>query len=382
MAVVLVTGAGLLLRSLRRLERAPLGFVAQGALTARLSMPMELSQDGGAARVVLAEVERRLLSQPGVVSVGLGQLLPLAGLRTSAGLRVEGRDVLPNDQPDACWRVATSSYFEALGVPLLAGRGFDPRDHAQAPPVALVNAALARQVFPGEDPIGRRVVTGLDGPAGTWVTVVGVVADTPQESVARGAAPEITRPFSQDNRFGPASMSLVVRTSGDPLALAAAVRREVTATRSDLALSDVMPLATLAREAIAAPRAAGQALGLFAALALFLAGLGLYGVVSCLVAERLPEMGVRLALGARPASLVSLVLGSSLRLVAGGLALGLVAALALGRLLEGTLYGVSPRDPLTLAAVTSVLLLSALLAAYLPARRASRLDPAEVLRAE
>jgi len=382
LAVVLVAGAGLLLNSLWRLQRAPLGFVPEGTLTARLNLPQELGRDAGATRAVLADLQRRLGSRAGVTSVGIGQSLPLAGRRVSAGLRVDGRDVLPNDQPDVCWRVVTQAYFEALGVRVVRGRGFDGHDRAAAPAVAVVNATLARQVFPGEDPIGRRITTGLDGPAGTWVTVVGVVADTPQENVAIAARPEMYRSLDQNNRFGPTSFHVVVRAGGDPQALATALREDVTAVRSDIAVSDVVPLAGLARGAIAGPRAAGQALGLFAALALFLAALGLYGVVSCLVGERVHEMGVRLALGARPASLVALVLGRSLRLVAGGLGLGLAAALALGRLLEGTLYGVSPRDPPTLAAVTSVLLLSALAAAYAPARRAGRLDPAEVLRAE
>jgi hypothetical protein len=273
-------------------------------------------------------------------------------------------------------------WHDALGVPLLRGRSLDARDSAAAPAVALVNATLARQVFGGQDPIGRRIATGLDGPPGTWVTIVGVVADTPQEDVAKATRPEMYRPLSQDVRMGPPGLTLVVRGPGDPMQWASAVRREVAALRGDVAVSRVAPLAGLAREMLAVPRAASRVLLLFAGLALVLAALGLYGVVACVVGEATRELGLRLALGAPPASLVRLVLGRSLALAGLGLAVGLAAALALGRWLQGLLFGISPRDPFTLAAVTLVLLLAAVAASYGPARRASRLDPARVLRAD
>lgn len=182
--------------------------------------------------------------------------------------------------------------------------------------------------------------------------------------------------------MAPSGLALVVRAVGDPISLGPALRREVAAVRSDVALSRVAPLAGLARDMVAAPRAASRVLLLFGGLALLLAALGLYGVVSCLVGEETRELGVRLALGAPPASLVRLVLSRSLALAGLGLAVGLAAALALGRWLEGLLFGISPRDPFTLAAVTLVLLLAAVAASYGPARRASRLDPARVLRAD
>jgi predicted permease len=382
LAVVLVDGAGLLLGTLRRLQQVPLGFTAEGALTARLDYPRALSQDEEALRRFAASLEERARALPGVTAAAVGQALPLSGLRTSAGLRVLGREVEPNAELDTCWRLVSRDWHAALGVPLLRGRGFEARDTRDAPPVALVNATLARQVFGDEDAIGRRVGTGLDGPPGSFVTIVGVVADTPQENVARATRPELYRPLSQDVRMGPSSLSLVVRASGDPLQLGPALRREVTAIRSDVALSHVRPLAGVAREMVAGPRAASRALALFATLALLLAALGLYGVVSCVVGETTRELGVRLALGARPGSLMALVLRRTLALAGVGLALGLGAALAAGRVLQGALYGVSPRDPLTLAGVTLVLLLAAASAGFGPARRASRLDPARVLRAD
>ena len=381
-AVVLVNAAGLLLGTLERLQRAPLGFEAQGALTARLDLPRALSQDPLALRGFAASVEERLRALPGVAAAAVGQALPLTGLSTSAGLRVEGRDVAPNARLDTCWRLVSPAWHAALGVPLLRGRGFDERDAAAAPAVALVNATLARQVFGAEDPIGRRIATGLDGPAGTWVSIVGVVADTPQENVAKATRPEMYRPLAQDVRMGPSGLALVVRASSDPATLAGALRREVAALRADVAVSRVAPLAVLARDTLAAPRAASRALLLFAGLALLLAALGLYGVVSCLVGETTRELGVRLALGAEPRSLVALVLRRSLALAGLGLGLGLAASLALGRLLEGLLFGISPRDPVTLGVVAIVLMSAAAAAGYAPARRAARLDPARVLRAD
>jgi predicted permease len=382
-AVVLVSGAGLLLNSLWRLQRAPLGFVPDGALSVRLNLPRGLSRDAVALRAVITSLEERLRGLPGLTSAGVGQALPLSGRRTSAGLRVEGREVEPNEALDATWRVVTPAWFQALRTPLLLGRGFDDRDRVGAPAVALVNATLARLVFGDEDPLGRRIGTGLDGPAGTWVTIVGVVADTPQENAATAVRPEMYRPLAQDVRMGPTSLNVVVRTaSGDPETFGPTLRREVALVRSDLAVSDVKLLASLASDSIAAPRAASGVLALFAGLAVFLAALGLYGVVSCVVGERVHEMGVRLALGARPSSLVSLVLGRSLALAGAGLAVGLVASLVLSRLLQGLLFGIGPRDPKTLAAVVAVLLLATAAAAWAPARRAGRLDPATVLRAE
>ena len=223
--------------------------------------------------------------------------------------------------------------------------------------MALVNATLARQVFGDDDPIGRRIATGLDGPAGTWVTIVGVVADTPQENVAKATRPELYRPLAQDVRMGPSGLALVVRATGDPMSLAPALRREVAALRSDVAVSRVAPLA--ASPATCWPRRARRR-GCCCSSAdsrSLLAALGLYGVVSCLVGETTRELGVRLALGAEPRSLVALVLRRSLALAGLGLAVGLAAALALGRLLEGLLFGISPRDPLTLGVVSLVLLL-------------------------
>jgi hypothetical protein len=382
LAVVLVNAAGLLLGTLLHLQRAPLGFEAAGALTARLDFPMAMRRDQDALRRFAQALEERLRAQPGVTAAAVGQALPLTGSRTSAGLRVEGREAAPNERLDTCWRLVSRGWHDALGVPLLRGRGFEERDTRDAPPVALVNATLVRLVFGSEDPIGRRIATGLDGPEGSWVSIIGVVSDTPQENVAKAAQPELYRPLAQDVRMGPSGLALVVRATGDPQRFGPTLRREVAAVRSDVGISQIRPLAGVARETLAGPRAASRVLLLFGALALFLAALGLYGVVACVVGELTRELGVRLALGARPAALVAFVLRRALGLALAGLALGVALALASGRLLEGALYGVTPRDPATLAGVALVLLFAAAAAGYGPARRASRLDPARVLRAD
>jgi len=382
LAVVLVNAAGLLLGTLLRLQQAPLGFEAGGALTARLDFPRTMSRDPEALRRFAQALEERLAALPGVTAASVGQALPLTGSRTSAGLRVEGRDMAPNERLDTCWRLVSRGWHDALGVPLLRGRGFEAGDTRDRPAVALVNATLARLVFGGADPIGRRIGTGLDGPDGSWVTIVGVVGDTPQENVAKAAQPELYRPLAQDVRMGPSGLALVVRATGDPERLGPSLRREVAAVRSDVGVSQVRPLAGVARETLAGPRAASRVLLLFGTLALLLAALGLYGVVACVVGELTREMGVRLALGARPGALVAFVLRRALGLALAGLAIGVALALATGRLLEGALYGVTPRDPVTLAGVALVLLAAAAAAGYGPARRASRLDPARVLRAD
>jgi putative ABC transport system permease protein len=382
LAALLVSGAGLLAGSLRRLYAAPLGFEPEGVLTARVSLPRGTGSDLAAARLFFAEAERRLAVLPGVEGAGFGQALPLTGRRVSASLRVEGRPDAEKAIPAACWRVVTPSYLSVLGVGVVRGRGFDAHDDTTGPAVALVNAALAQRAWPDQDPIGKRLATDLDGEGGAWVTVVGVVADTPQESVTTAARPEMYRPLAQDQKFGAGVLSAAVRTSGKPIALAAPLERALAEVRSDVTVSDVKPLERLRADAVAGPRAAAQVLGLTSLLALFLAALGLYGVLSCVVGERRHELGVRLSLGARPGTLVALVVKQSAVLAGTGLALGLAGAVASSRLLEGWLFGVSPHDPWTMAAAAAVLMLTALLAGYAPARRASRLDPAALLRSE
>ena len=382
-AVVLVNAAGLLLGTLERLQQAPLGFEARGAAHGAPRLPARPEPGQGRAAGLRLE-PRGAPARPSRCHAPRpwGRRCRSRACARARGCASRAARSQPNASLDTCWRLVSPAWHAALGVPLLRGRGFEPGDARTAPAVALVNATLARQVFGDEDPIGRRIATGLDGPAGTWVTIVGVVADTPQENVAKATRPEMYRPLAQDVRMGPSGLALVVRATGDPMTLAPALRREVAAIRSDVAVSHVAPLAVLARDMLAAPRAASRVLLLFAGLAL------LPGRARPLRCRLLPGGGDDSRAGGAPGtrgrapSLVALVLRRSLALAGLGLAVGLAAALALGRLLEGLLFGISPRDPLTLGVVALVLLLAAAAAGYGPARRASRLDPARVLRAD
>jgi putative ABC transport system permease protein len=382
LALVLVTGAGLLVKSLWRLQHTRTGLDEHRVLTARVSVPGAQKIEPRAPRRVYAQVVERLAALPGVSEAGAAQALPFQGRCWNAGLRIEGRATPnPREIPETCWCAITPGYFRALGVPLVRGRALADSDGEANAAVALVNTTLARTLFPGEDPIGRRIGTDIDG-AGTPVTIVGVVGDVPQESVGAPARPEMYRPLAQDSMFSGESIRVALRTDGRPSDLAASLRHAVHAVRPDLPVSDVATLDTLGRESVARHRSTGRMLSLFAATALLLAAVGLYGVLSCLVSERAREIGVRLTLGATPGDVIRLVLGRTARLVVLGTAVGFGAALLLNRFLASFLFDVTATDPMTFGAVAGLLALAAGLASYLPARRATRIDPIVVLRSE
>jgi predicted permease len=275
----------------------------------------------------------------------------------------------------------TPGYFHTLRIPLRQGRVFTASDGGRAPPVAVVNESLARLLALEGDVIGRRIGTGLDGD-GAGVTVVGIVGDTPQESVTLKTQPEMYRPLAQPSRWSGEVVSLVVRTGGDAVAAVPAVRAAVRSVTREATMSDIRPLRDVVARSVGRQRSTASLLALFAALALVLCAVGVYGLLAYLVGERTREFGVRLALGARPADVLGLVLRRGLGLVAVGTAVGLAAALALGRVVSGLLYEISARDPATLAAACAVMAAVGLLASYLPARRATRVDPMAALRCE
>jgi predicted permease len=382
LAVVLVTGAGLLLRSLWRLESAPAGLQASSVVTLRVSLPAARTLPEGQRKAFFSSVVDRLAALPGVESAGAIQTLPFAGSGISAGLRVEGRTFTASELVDTCWRTVSPEYFRTLGIPLLRGRSFGPGDGTDAPPVALINARLARTLWPGADPIGQRIGTGMDGSDTALATIVGVVGDTPQEGVAAGVRPEMYRPLAQQTRFAAEAMSLALRVTGRVEPVLASLREAVRAVNPQAPVTSLKRMEELRRATTTRQRGAGAALALFGLLALLLAGVGLYGVLAFVVGERTREFGVRLALGARPADILAQVLSRGAVLVGLGLAGGLVGALALGRALSTLLYGTTARDPATLAGVVAVLAVVGLSAGYPPARRASRVDPASALRAE
>jgi putative ABC transport system permease protein len=374
LAVVLVAGASLLGRSVWRLQHAPLGFEDRGALSLEVSVPSGSGRSRADMRVLHTRVIERLQALPGIAGVGAIHALPLTDAGWSANVRVEGRTFVANEAPDVSWRVVSDRYFDVMQVPLLRGRRFSAGDGAEAPPVALVNETLARVLWPDEDPLGRRIGTGLDGEA-ALATVVGVVGDTPQTAPRIPARPEMYRPLTQETRYSASTMSLVIRTADAPLAAVPAVRSAIWDIDPTLPITKVQPLTDLALLSMARERVTGGLLALFGGIALFLAALGLYGVLSCLVSERLREFAVRVALGASPGQVTRLVLRRAMALVAAGAGFGLLGALALSGTLSGLLFEVAPNDPMTHAAVVATLLTVGALAAWLPARRATRVDP-------
>ncbi|HEX2187999.1 MAG TPA: ABC transporter permease [Longimicrobiaceae bacterium] len=384
LAVVLLLGAGLLIRSLAALHAVDPGFRTGGVLTTRVSLPD--AAYGNDERVVggLRELLRRVEEVPGVVEAGAVTNLPLASTLGDLNLEIEGRP-LPEGAASrrADWQAVTPGYLRAVGMQVLRGRGIEPSDDERAPGVVLINESLARLYWPGEDPVGRRFKLG--GGAGPgWVTIAGVVRDVRHAALGEPPRPEMYIPHAQFrfwNGGGAArGMTLAIHTRGDPARLAGPVREAVRAFDPDLPLADVRTLAEVRSESVARPRFLALLLGAFAAVALVLAATGIYGTLAYLVAQRTYEMGVRMALGARPSAIRRLVVREGLAMALAGVAVGLPAAFALSRLIGHLLYGVAPTDAATFVAVPLGLALTALVASYLPARRATRVDPRVALR--
>jgi putative ABC transport system permease protein len=352
-------------------------------LTMRTVLPENRYRERAQREGFYDAVLGRVRALPGVVSAGYTTSVPLAWKGGTSGLTVEGRPPRQGLQDDAVHRQVTAGYLEALGLQLKAGRFIAESDAPQTQPVAVVNEAMARTYFAGGDALGKRFKVGGPDSERPWLTVVGVVGDLRQMGIEAPAKPEMYLPYKQVNYqpwFAPAH--LVVRSSGEPASLVASVRREVHAVDPEQPVSNVQTMAEILGEEAAQRRTGMLLLATFAGLALLLASLGIYGVLSFFVAQHTQEIGVRLALGARPRAILALVLGKGMRLALAGLALGLCGALMLTRFIESQLFGVSASDPLTYAALALLLALVALLACYLPARRAMKVDPMVALRYE
>ena len=380
LTLMLLIGAGLLARSFLRLQRVAPGFDPHGALTAGVLMPIgnrfDQEREGPAWSAFFNGYVERLRALPGVRAAGAVSSLPLTGAVESTGYSVEGEPPQRSREQSAEYAVITSGYFRAMAIPMVAGRDFDARDRREAPGVVIVSRAFARRHWPRESAIGKRIKLGF-GPDGS--EIVGVVGDVKQTSLAATAVPAIYLPAAQ---FPYPFMSVVVRTAGEPGALAPALRREIAALDPAVAMHDVRTLDAVFTKSLAQQRFGLVLLGFFALTATGLAVVGVYGVIAHAVAQRTQEIGVRMALGARPRDAFRLVLGEGLRLTAAGLAAGLLGAYALSRFLSGLLYGVSATDAATFAAVTALLGAVALLASYVPARRATRVEPMVALRGE
>jgi putative ABC transport system permease protein len=381
MAVVLLVGAGLLARSFLRLQKPDVGFRADGLLTVGLSISGSPQAAPARRPVFLEAVLERVRSVPGVESAAFVNHLPIAGDTWRAGFAVEGRPAADEaDPPTAVMRTVTSRYLPAMGIALVHGRAFEERDRAGAEPVVLVNESFARRYFAGADPTGARVKLGRADAAEPWRTVVGVVADARQSSLVEPVQPEMLFPYGQDPVGWFDATTLVVRTTGDPGALAGPVEAELRAAAPELPLPRVRTMKEVLAEAIGQDRFDTLLLGVLAAVALVLAGVGVYAVMAYAVGRRTHEIGVRMALGARKARVLAMVVGEGLRLALAGSAIGLAGALALSRLLRGALHQVSPTDPATFAAAALLLFAVAIVASLVPALRAARVDPMRTLR--
>jgi putative ABC transport system permease protein len=382
LAVVLLVSAGLLIRSFQLLRQVDTGFTAQNALTMRMVLPFPKYQKAEARRAFYDEVLRKINEVPGIESAGMITFLPLSFHGMNFNFSVEGQPATSDAKlPFALWRVVSPDYFRAMGIPLRRGRFFDARDSADSQPAVLVNRRLAEQYWPGEDAIGKRLKVGALDSQNAWLTVVGVVGDVRQTGLNEQKL-EFYVPYAQERRSFMAPRDLVVRTKSDPAAIAAAVRNAVWSVDKDQPVSNVRTLDQVFAAAISQERFQALMLGLFAALALLLACVGLYGVISYAVVQRTHEIGVRMALGAQPLDVLRLVIRQGMMLTVAGLVAGIIAGTFVTRVLSDLLFGVTPRDPLTFAGVPVLLLLVAFFACYIPARRATRIDPLAALRTE
>jgi predicted permease len=377
LAVVLTVGAGLLLRSFDKLLGVDAGFRSANLLTLQMNIPAHLTTPD-ARRAFYATFFERMEAIPGVVSVGGTTRIPLGSTNVTTTIEVEGRATPTNERPEVEFRRAMHNYFTAMGIPLIRGRGFTAEDGPTAPPVALINQAMARRVFPNEEAVGRHVRMGPN-PSGPWTTIVGVIGDVHHSSLETDPAPELYINYLQNPPVAP---FIAIQTAGDPAALADLVRAEARAIDPSLTLYDIRTMEQIRAESVAERRFLLLLIGVFGVLALVLASVGVYGVMSLVVSERTQEVGVRLALGAQPSEVLAMIIGYAVRVSGLGVAAGLVAAAALGPLMASQLFGVSAIDPVTFAVVPVLLVLVATVAALVPARRAMRVDPMTALRYE
>jgi putative ABC transport system permease protein len=368
--MVLVAGAGMLVKSFERLMRVDPGFDPRGVLTLHLSIPP--SRD---PNELFHRLDSRIRALPGVERVAAVNTLPLIATRANTSrFNVPGSPLInPDALPGAQIRVASPDYFRVMRIPLRAGRAFTASDLNL--PVVIVNQTFAGRYWPGRDPVGQKFVTGVWGTAPQWSTIIGVVGDV--KDFGLDAEPALCEYFP-----GTASNYLVVRAAGDAGPLAAAVSREVRSVDGGLPVTEVRTMDQVLAQSAGSRRWTMALLSAFAGLALLLALVGIYGVMSWTVAQRTREIGIRMALGADRGQVLAVVVGYGMTLSAAGLGVGLGGAWALRRVLAGFVFDVSPSDPAIYAAVTALMLAVAGVACYLPARRASRVDPAIALRWE
>ncbi|HEV7891974.1 MAG TPA: ABC transporter permease [Pyrinomonadaceae bacterium] len=372
LSLVLLTGAGLLIKSFMRLQGVNAGFDPHNLLTMQVTLPKTQYADTAAQNAFVQETLRRVETLPGVKSAAATINLPLVGT-WGMGYKVIGHDNAPMQVADNA--NITPDYFRTMGIPILMGRDFSDRDTGGGPKVIIISEALARKHFPGENPLGQRINAGAER------EVVGVVADVKPRGLELEVKPQIYLPYAQKPTSAP-FVTFTVRTESTPLGLAGAVEKEIRSLNKDLPVANVRAMEQIVAASLEQRRLTMLLLGVFAAVAVALASVGIYGVVSYSVSQRTHELGIRVALGARGRDVLALVLGQGVRLAFVGVTLGLVGAFWLTGLLKDLLFGVGATDPLTFVSVASLLVAVALAACYIPARRAAKVDPMVALRYE
>jgi putative ABC transport system permease protein len=377
-SLVLLTGAGLLIRSFIRLQSVDPGFRPEGLITARVQVPSSRYKDPRQSSGFFTEALARIGQIPGVTGRAAVSFLPFTGLGIGTSYwRTDRPAPAAGEAASTAVRPITPNWFKTMGIPLLAGRDFTAADEVDAPTVAVISESLARRDYPGENPLGKRLHVRIGRPQGTDYEIVGVVGDIRMTSLESAAGPAVYVPHTQ---LAIGFMTFVVRTDLDTHSVVSGVAAAVRGLDPELPLADVRTMEEVIDQTVARPRVVAVLLSVFAAMALVLAAVGVYGVMAFSVAERTHEIGVRMALGATPESVLRLVIGDAFRLVAIGVAVGLVAALALTQLLRALLFDTDARDPWTLAMTAIVLTVVALAAASVPARRGTRITPIQALR--
>src|SRR5205809_2267209 len=376
---VLLMGAGLLINSFMHLRNLHPGFRANHLLTMKIPLSEVKYPDKERRSPFYAEVLRRVQALPGVQSAAVAGNLPLTYDGDSMPIGIEGRtDPPPDQRPDVILRVVGPGYFSTMGIPLVRGRDFNEQDKADSARVVIVSEKTARHFWPGENPIGKRLQPGSTNRNIPWIEIIGVVKDVRQNDLVSEPKMKMYMPYQQVNSFAP--NALVVRTNVEPLSLAAAVRNAIWAVDKDQPVSNLRSMDEIVSEAVARQRFSMLLLGIFAALAMVLAAVGIYVVMSYSIAQRTREIGLRIALGAQKSDVLKMILRQGLRFVAAGLAIGLAASFALTRVMASLLFGISATDPATFVSISLMLIAVALLASYIPAVRAMKIDPMLALR--